>query len=102
MQSAQSWVRIAPDSEFGLENLPYGVFDAHGQPHIGVAIGDAIFDLHEAAMAGLFDGVVAHAVLQAPSLNLLLAAGREAWTALRSRLREVLQDAAPLLDGVNR
>ncbi|HET9096983.1 MAG TPA: fumarylacetoacetase, partial [Candidatus Baltobacteraceae bacterium] len=102
-QAAQSWVRIPPDSEFPLENLPYGVFaDAHGRPHIGVAAGDSIFDLHEAAHAGLFDGVVSRAVLTAPTMNLLLAAGRDAWSALRKRIRELLQDAPALLEGVNR
>jgi fumarylacetoacetase len=103
MQTAQSWVRIAPGSEFPLENLPYGVFAGeHGQAHIGVAAGDSIFDLHEGAAAGLFDGVVGRAVLQAPTLNLLLAAGRDAWTALRARLREVLSEGTALLEGVNR
>lgn len=103
MHAAQSWVRIAPDSEFGLENLPYGVFaDAHGEPHIGIAVGEFIFDLHQAAGAGLFEGIVSRAVLQAPTLNLLLAAGRDAWTALRARLRDLLQDGTHLLEGTNR
>lgn len=103
MQAAQSWVQIAPDSEFGLENLPYGVFwDAHGQPHIGIAVGDSIFDLHQAAQAGLFEGIASHAVLQAPTLNLLLAAGREVWSALRERVRALLQDGTALLEGTNR
>lgn len=103
MRPADTWVRIAPDSAFGLENLPYGVFVAEdGQPHIGVAVGEEIFDLHAAASAGVFDGVVGHAVLQAPTLNLLLAAGRDAWTALRSRVREALAGGTSLLDGLNR
>ena len=101
-QAAQSWVRVAPGSEFPLENLPYGVFDSHGEAHIGVAIGDAILDLHQAAAAGLFDGAVSPAVLQAPQLNVLLAAGREAWTAVRSRVQALLAENAPLLDGRNR
>jgi fumarylacetoacetase len=103
MQTARSWLRIASDSDFPLENLPYGVFrSARGDAHIGVAIGDAVLDLHEAAQAGLFDGVVSRAVLQAPALNLLLAAGRDAWTALRERIRALLEDGTPLLDSVNR
>lgn len=103
MQTARSWVRIAPDSEFTIENLPYGVVaDAHGHAHIGVAVGDSILDLHEAAAAGLFDGVIGRAVLQAPALNLLLAAGRDGWTALRERIRELLLDGTLLLEDVNR
>lgn len=103
IDTSSSWVRIAPGSDFPLENLPYGVFrSAHGEPHIGVAIGDAIFDLHEAAQSGLFDGVVSRAVLQAPTLNLLLAAGRQAWTALRERVRSLLLEGTTQLEGLNR
>lgn len=103
IDAATSWVRVAPDSEFPLDNLPYGVFAArNGEPHIGVAIGDAVFDLHAASKAALFDGIVSQAVLQAPSLNLLLAAGRQAWTALRSRVRELLLDATSAFGDIDR
>lgn len=103
IEAPSSWVRIAPGSDFPLENLPYGVFEAaHGEPHIGVAIGGSIFDLHDAGEAGLFDGVVSRAVLQAPTLNLLLAAGRAAWSALRERIRSLLQEGTTAFAGVNR
>jgi fumarylacetoacetase len=101
-QTAVSWLRIAPDSEFPVENLPYGVFEAANGAHIGVAVGDSIFDLHEAANAGLFDGIVSRAVLQAPTLNVLLAAGREAWSALRARMQTLLQDGTGALADINR
>lgn len=103
IETASSWVRIAPGSDFPLENLPYGVFrSGPGEPHIGVAVGDSIFDLHEAARAGLFEGIVSRAVLQAPTLNLLLATGRSAWSALRERIHGLLQDGTAALDGINR
>ncbi len=103
MQTAGSWVHVAPDSDFPLENLPYGVFrSSQGEGHIGVAIGNAVLDLHAGSQTGLFEGTVSRAVLQAPSLNLLLAAGRSAWSALRERIRAILEGGTPLLDGVNR
>lgn len=101
-QIAQSWVPVAPESGFPLENLPYGVFERSGEPHIGVAIGESIFDLHAAAAAGVFDGVVSRAVLQAPQLNLLLAAGRETWSALREHLQALLSERSTLPDRINR
>jgi len=103
IEAASSWVRVAPDSEFPLANLPYGVYrSARGEPHIGVAIGDSIFDLHDAAQAGLFDGIVSRAVLQAPTLNLLLAAGRTVWSALRERVHALLQTHATAFAGIDR
>jgi fumarylacetoacetase len=100
--AARSWVGVAAESDFPLQNLPYGVFVKGGEHHIGVAIGDSIFDLHAAADAGLFDATVARAVLQAPTLNLLLAAGRDAWTAVRERIAALLRADTRLLDRVNR
>lgn len=84
---------VAPGSDFPLQNLPYGVFEAGPHAHIGVAIGDRIFDLHAATLAGLFDAQIHdRAILCAPVLNPLLAAGRPAWRALRARLTELLSE----------
>ena len=97
-----SWVERSEHSDFPLENLPYGVFERHGVRHIGVAIGDSIFDVHDAAEAGLFDDILARTVLQAPILNPLLGAGRKVWSELRARLSEVLRSTTPLLDRLDR
>lgn len=103
IETATSWVRVAPESDFPIDNLPYGVFEAaHGQPHIGVAIGDSIFDLYLAAQAGLFEGVISPAVLQAPTLNLLLAAGRAAWSEVRERVRALLIEGTSELGSIDR
>jgi hypothetical protein len=46
-----SWVEYDPDTDFPLENLPYGVFSTPEDPQhrIGVAIGDSILDLSKVA-----------------------------------------------------
>lgn len=94
---------IPDGSRFPLENLPYGVFEAKGGPHIGVAIGDSIFDLYAASKAGLLRDVVAEDVIEAPRLNPLLALGRKPWSDLRRRLTELLQgnSAVPSADRGN-
>ena len=86
-----SWVAVSPDSDFPIQNLPFGLFAASGSSHIGVAIGDKVLDLHAVAHAGLFDGICARDVLQAPLLNPLLAAGRPVWRAVRERLSALLR-----------
>ena len=42
-----SWVPVAPESHFPIQNLPYGVFrkKSGGNARIGVAIGDMVLDL---------------------------------------------------------
>ena len=55
----KSFVTIAKDSHFPIQNLPYGVFTtpANYSPRIGVAIGDQVLDLSVLEQAGLLDVV---------------------------------------------
>jgi len=81
----KSWVESAndPASDFPIQNLPFGIFRRKGgkeRPRGGVAIGDQILDL---AAVGLNTG---------PTLNVLAAAGRPAWTAIRKLLSDALSD----------
>lgn len=50
-------VTVPPESDFPLQNLPYGVFTrkggADGPPRIGVALGDRVVDLAALSRAGL-------------------------------------------------
>ena len=43
----KSFVEVAADNHFPIQNLPFGVFstDADPAPRVGVAIGDLILDL---------------------------------------------------------
>ena len=43
-EMSSSWISVAPESHFPLQNLPYGVFSTASQPQhrIGVAIGDQV------------------------------------------------------------
>ncbi len=89
---AQSWIPVSRESDFPIQNLPYGCFLRDGERRLGVAIGDHILDLRALAEAGFVDGVCDAALLVAASLNPLLAAGRPVWRALRERLFDLLRD----------
>jgi fumarylacetoacetase len=82
----------APDSDFPIQNLPFGVFrpSADASPRVGVAIGDQILDV--AAASASFDGETATAAkaCAAPNLNVLMALGPEVWSALRLALSRSL------------
>ncbi|MFK7904128.1 MAG: fumarylacetoacetase [Chitinophagales bacterium] len=91
-QNKQSWVEVAPDSDFSIYNLPYGIFKAKGRgPRAGVAIGDSILDLYAVARLGLLDDLnISSTVFQQPVLNDFIALGKPYWTSLRARLTELL------------
>ena len=90
----RSWVESAnaPDSEFPIQNLPFGVFcPAAGMPpRVGVAIGDQILDV--AAAGPSLEGFAAEAARAggAPFLNLIMSLGPPAWSALRLGLSRAL------------
>ncbi|MHC5114841.1 MAG: fumarylacetoacetase [Planctomycetota bacterium] len=98
--SRRSWIDSAQDegTDFPIQNLPYGVFRrADDQPRIGVAIGDAVFDVCGAAEMGLLDDL--GGALTAPALNELLALGDGAWRTTRHAIAALLDaDTATVRD----
>jgi fumarylacetoacetase len=83
---------VPSDHPFSLHTLPFGAFLRADRPHLGVAIGENIFDLHVAADAGLLYDVCPDiaAVCRASDLRPLLACGRHVWHRLRARLTTLL------------
>lgn len=95
-----SWVASAnaPDTDFPIQNLPFGVFRRAGEsPRIGVAIGDQILDLAGCRRLSLLaDSPPAlAAALDDSTLNRLMALGHESWRALRQQLSAVLRHDSP-------
>ncbi len=88
-----SWIPVPVDSDFPIQNLPYGVFRTESRvARVGVAIGNRILDLDAAAEAGLLgdDLDLPWGVFAQPSLNAFLALGRPTWRAVRLRVSELL------------
>jgi fumarylacetoacetase len=82
-----SWLDLPPDTGFGLDNLPYGVFSTEpdGPRRVGVAIGEHVLDVSRL-------DVPAADALATGSLNALMRRGRTTWDTLRARLQELLAD----------
>jgi fumarylacetoacetase len=76
-----SWVTVQPESEFPLENLPFGVV-AFPDGHVGVVvrIGDFVLDLAAAD--------IMPSLCSSDSINLLMASGHG--LAVRNRARDYL------------
>lgn len=95
----RSWVESAEGhADFPIQNLPLGIFSPQGgAPRGGVAIGDRILDLAQAASLGVFGGAAEAAARAAGGacLNPLLALGTPARRALRARLSALLAVGAP-------
>ena len=90
----KSWVESAnhPDTDFPIENLPYGVFRQGRQTRIGIAIGDNVLDLYACAQEGLLPGLLpdALAACSQESLNALMSIGPQVWSSLRRQITALL------------
>src|SRR5438132_11329401 len=96
----KTFVDIAPDSHFPIQNLPFGVFKPRqGTARVGVAIAELIVDLSVLEELGHFSSPEfqnRHPFSQ-DSLNQFLALGRPAWRRAREVLERLLDADAPVL-----
>ncbi|MEZ5163867.1 MAG: fumarylacetoacetate hydrolase family protein [Fimbriimonadaceae bacterium] len=90
--SAKSWVEVAADSDFPIQNLPFGLAAPKGQDEsVVVAIGDFALNLMALADAGLIDDE------EFPILDSFIELDRGALTALRKVVFELLEESNPIL-----
>jgi fumarylacetoacetase len=98
----RSWVDVAEDSDFPIQNLPFGVIETDTTgPRVAVPIGEKVVDLARLEELGYLkdlDGLQP-ATLRASHLNPLIALGKPVTRALRKRLSQLLHaDNAELRD----
>jgi fumarylacetoacetase len=94
----RSWIATAnaPDCDFPLNNLPYGVFSVgDGERRCGVAIGDRIVDATGLEAAGFLRADPVADVLNVAHWNSFMELGRDAWAAWRAALTASLAEDAP-------
>jgi fumarylacetoacetase len=93
----RSWVAASPNSEFPIQNLPFGVFRRRGTAEAfrgGIAIADQIVDLSAAADALRGEAKDLARTAGSATLNAFFALGPAAWSALRLALSQALREGA--------
>ena len=96
--SLQSFITVDADSDFPIQNLPFGIFStqAHPNKRVGVAIGDFVLDLAVIEATDLLR-VQVNAVFNQPTLNSFIALGKPVWQEARKRISELLRADHPRL-----
>ena len=97
----RSFVPVAPDDHFPIQNLPFGVFEPPGNaPRVGVAIGDQVLDLAALEAEDAFRDVPSFRgdrVFNQEALNPFLALGRPAGRGVRAVVSHLLDADNPAL-----
>jgi len=88
-----SLIEISHDSDFPIQNLPYGIFSTRvdPRPRVGTRLGDMVIDLSildDENRIGVRRGFFADT-----TLNRFMSAGRAVWKETRQRLTDLLSSA---------
>ncbi len=96
--SKASWVEVAPNSDFPIQNIPFGIFKTGNlTPRLGTAIGDHVVDLFKLATMGYFQETGApKEVFAKDRLNDFIALGKPVTRSVRLKIAEVLDAEDPL------
>lgn len=98
--SRQSFVDVAPDSHFPIQNLPYGVFQRNdsGPSHCGVAIGEMVLDLTVLEELELLPSrLKRERLFDKGSLNEFANQTPDVWNAVRADISRMLDSEQPSL-----
>lgn len=99
----KSWVEVPPQSDFPIQNLPFGIFKTkYLSPVAGVAIGNHVLDLVYLHEHGYLDGLgLPPGIFNQKYLNDFMALGRKKCREVRERISELLRhDNDELRDNV--
>lgn len=96
----KSFVEVSKDSDFPIQNLPYGIFSMSGQDaRVGVRIGDFVLDLAALSDANLLNDLdFDHSVFYESVLNPFIELGQQNWRATREKISQLLQTGSALED----
>ena len=89
--SLKSWVEVEKDSDFPIQNLPFGIFKTNQEEaRVGSRIGNKVIDLNALFVLGYLKNLpFSQADFKADALNGLMKKGKDATTDLRNRLSKL-------------
>lgn len=90
-----SWIEVQPNSDFPIQNLPFGIFKTNQlTPRVGSRIGDFVIDLKSLFVLGYLENLPFEmGDFDSSSLNNLMKKGKKGTRDLRNRLSKLMDDA---------
>ena len=88
--SLQSWLKVPRNSDFPIQNIPFGIFKPKNRttPRVGTRIGNHVIDLAVIADKGYFKdaGISSNEVFHQPVLNDFISLGKLVWQPVRDQI----------------
>lgn len=88
----KSFIDVAQDSDFPIQNLPYGVFSESpkAQRRVGVALGEWVVDLAALEAHGFLNLKQGETYFNQATLNKFIESGKANWSKVRTELQYLL------------
>lgn len=99
-----SWLEVAPNSDFPIQNIPFGVFITKEDViTIGTRIGDFAIDMNALQQLGYFDGIeLTDSVFLQDTLNDFISCGKKTWREVRNKIADIFDNENAILrDNLN-
>ncbi|MEZ4936540.1 MAG: fumarylacetoacetase [Crocinitomicaceae bacterium] len=93
----KSWIPIAKDSDFPIQNIPFGIFKTKDEgPRVGSRIGDMVIDLNALFVLGYMANLPFDSEdFKTEYLNNIMQKGKEATRDLRNRISKLFREDFP-------
>jgi fumarylacetoacetase len=95
----KSWIEVPNDSDFPIQNIPFGVFITKDDViTIGTRIGDSAIDMGALQQLNYFEGIeLTDDMFMQDTLNDFISDGKKTWRLVRNRLAELFDETNPKL-----
>jgi fumarylacetoacetase len=92
--SRKSWLEVPEDSDFPIQNIPFGVFITKDDVvTIGTRIGDFAIDLGALQQRNYFEGIeLTDDMFMQDTLNDFISDGKKTWRLVRNRIAEIFDN----------
>ena len=88
----KSWIEVAPNSDFPIQNLPFGVIKTTDGIRVASRIGDFAIDLNAMFVLGYLDNLpFEKSDFDSTSLNAMMGKGKKGTRLLRNRLSKLFR-----------
>jgi fumarylacetoacetase len=99
--SRKSWLEVSKDSDFPIQNIPFGVFKTENSgPRLGTIIGNTVIDLYFLAKNACL-GEVDVDVFNKDSINDFISLGKSKTLAIRDKIAEIFDSENTFLSAYN-
>lgn len=84
-----TWISVPENSDFPIQNIPFGIIDLNGKKAAATRIGDTVINLSVLFEWGIFKDILKENYFAESTLNSFLKLNKQIWRAVRNRISEV-------------